>query len=142
MITPADVAAVGTCSRTEVLEFLRREVASDCKLIKGQNMEVYVKFIFNNDARVSGFDALFLFIANVLLIFPNVCIDIFVSVVGGALAGWLVGMSLLGTWIADGLRLMHMSVTCGDIYKLGAALGFIKCFFSIPRSSGNPKVSS
>ena len=101
-----------------------------------------MKFTFNDDASVSGFDTLFLLIANVLLLFPNICIDIFVSVVAGALAGWLVGMSLLGTWIADGLRLMHMAVTCGDIYKLGAALGFIKCFFSISRSSGHPRISS
>ena len=100
-----------------------------------------MKFNFN-DTRVTGFDALFLLVANVLLIFPNIILDIFVSGVAGALAGWLVGMSLLGTWITDGLRLIHISVTCGDIYKLGAALGFIKCFFSISRSSGHPRVCS
>jgi hypothetical protein len=94
-----------------------------------------MKFTFNDDDSVSGFDALFLLIANTLLIFPNMCVDILISVGAGALAGWVVGLLLLGTWIADGLRLMHMSVGCDDIHKLGAALGFIRCFLRISRSS-------
>lgn len=96
-----------------------------------------MKFVFNDDDSVAGFEAFFLLIANTLLIFPNMCIDIFISVVTGALAGWLVGLLFLGTWIVDGLRLMHMSVGCDDIHKLGAALGFMRCFLRISRSSGH-----
>ena len=94
-----------------------------------------MKFTFN-DNQVAGVDALFLMISNTLLIVPNMCLDIFISVVAGALAGWLVGLLVLGTWIADGLRLMHMSVGCDDIHKIGAALGFMRCFLRISRSSG------
>jgi hypothetical protein len=94
-----------------------------------------------SDNHVTGFDALFLMIANTLLIFPNIFIDIFMSVVAGAFAGWLVGLLFLGTWISDGLRLMHMSARCDDIYKLGAAFGFMRCFFRISRSSGHNNAS-
>ena len=73
-------------------------------------------------------------ISNTLLIVPNMCLDIFISVV--AAAGRLVGLLVLGTWIADGLRLMHMSVGCDDIHKIGAALGFMKGVLRISRSSG------
>ena len=95
-----------------------------------------MKFTFN-DNHVTGFDALFLLIANTLLIFPNICIDIFMSVISGALVGWLFGLLSLGTWIADGLNLMHVSVSSEDLYRVGSALGFIRCFFRISRSNGH-----
>ena len=95
-----------------------------------------MKFTFN-DNHVTGFDALFLQIVNTLLIFPNICIDIFMSVISGARVGWLFGLLSLGTWIADGLNLMHVSVSSEDLYRVGSALGFIRCFFRISRSNGH-----
>ena len=76
-----------------------------------------MKASFNNDDHVTGFDALFMMVANMLLIFPNLLMNILMWVVAGALAGWLVGLLPLGTWISEGLSLMHVSVRCGDIYK-------------------------
>lgn len=95
-----------------------------------------MKFTFNEN-HVTGFDALFLLIVNTLLIFPNICIDIFMSVISGALVGWLFGLISLGTWIVDGLSLMHVSVSSEDLYSVGSALGFIRCFFRSSRSNGH-----
>lgn len=87
-----------------------------------------MKIAFNNDYHATGFAALFMIVANMLLIFPNLVVNILMWVVAGALAGWLVGLLPLGTWIVDGLSLIHVGVRCADIYKLGAVLGCARCF--------------
>jgi hypothetical protein len=101
-----------------------------------------MKVVFNTDERVTGLEAIFLLILNSSLIFPNICIDIFVSVIAGALAGCLVGLLPIGSWVSNGLSLIHMTVRLEELSKFGAALGFIRCFVRTAHSSGHTKVSS
>lgn len=101
-----------------------------------------MKVVYNNDERVTGFEAIFLLILNSSLIFPNICVDILVSVIAGALAGWLVGLLPIGSWVSNGLSLIHMTVRPEELCKLGAALGFIRCFFRQSHASEHTKVSS
>ena len=87
-----------------------------------------MKVTFNNDDHVTGFAALFLMVTNMLLIVPNLFVNVLMWVVAGALVGWLVGLLPLGAWISDGLSLIHVGVRCNDVYKVGAVLGFVTCF--------------
>lgn len=99
-----------------------------------------MKVVLNNDDSVTGFEAIFLLIINSMLIFPNICIDIFVSVTAGALVGWLVGLLPLGSWVSCGLSLFHMNVSSQDLWQFGAAMGFIRCFIRTSHSSGQPQI--
>ncbi len=84
--------------------------------------------ITDNDQSVTRFEFIFLVIANTLLMIPNNVIVIIMFPIVGALGGWLLGITPVGTWIAGGLQAVHIEAHAGDIYKVGALLGFIRGF--------------
>jgi hypothetical protein len=82
----------------------------------------------DNDLRVTWFEFIFLAIANTLLMILNNLVGIVMFPIIGALGGWLLGLTPVGAWIAGGLKLVHLEAQAGDIYKVGALLGFIRSF--------------
>jgi hypothetical protein len=69
------------------------------------------------------------------VIVTNLVMNVIIVIPVFALVAWFVSLTPAGTWVAEGLKLLYISVKSADLYKLGAALGFIKCF--IMRSGNN-----
>ena len=55
--------------------------------------------------------------------------NIIMGVIIGIIAGWLLSLTFLGTWISAGLNMIHVNILSVDLFKFGAALGFISGFF-------------
>jgi hypothetical protein len=53
--------------------------------------------------------------------------NIIMGVLVGAFLGWIFSLTFLGTWINEGLISAHIQSI--ELYKVGAALGFISGFF-------------
>lgn len=93
-----------------------------------------MKIYFNDEQHISWPIALLLLVTNAFLSIPNLLMNMVVFVLGGALAGWLIGFTPLGTWIAAGLNLIHIEAQHGDIYKIAAIMGFTKSFLGRPHT--------
>lgn len=93
----------------------------------------------DNDQRVTWVEFIFLVVSNTLLMIPNNLISIVMFSIIGASGGWLLGLTPVGVWIAGGLKLVHVDVQSGDIYKLGALLGFIRSFLVRENSRSKTK---
>ena len=92
-------------------------------------LDAVKRFVFN-DLRVTGPEMIVLTVMNSLLVIPNLLLSIFILVPSYALAAWLMSLTPLGTWVAAGLKLLYIYVQSEDLYKIGAALGFIRILFS------------
>ncbi len=77
---------------------------------------------------LSPLEVRFWVIVNTLLIPVNLFMNVVISTLSGALVGWLVGTTFMGSWIASALNLLHVAAGSGDIFKLSALLGFASCF--------------
>ena len=85
------------------------------------------RFLFN--ARPStGLETTFLTAVNVLLIVPNLIFSTVIFVPAYAFVAWLLSLTPLGGWVAAGLKMIYIDVQSQDLYKIGAALGFLRSF--------------
>ncbi len=85
------------------------------------------RFTFN-DRPATGLETTFLTVVNSLLVVPNLILSVVIFVPAYAVVAWLVSLTPLGVWVATGLKMLYINVQSGDLYKLGAALGFAKSF--------------
>lgn len=86
------------------------------------------RFLFN--ARPStGLETTFLTSVNLLLIVPNLIFSTVIFVPAYAFVAWLLSLTPLGVWVAAGLKMLYVNVQHEDLYKIGAALGFVRSFF-------------
>src|SRR5271169_838451 len=93
-----------------------------------------MKFEFNGQ-RVTFLEMAFFTTMNSLLAIPDLITNMIILVPAYTLMAWLVGLTPVGAWVAAGLKLVYVSARTEDLYKLGAALGFLKSF--LVRSSVN-----
>lgn len=89
-----------------------------------------MRFTDEQGQTITGFEFASLTILQTLVMILNNLLGIIMFTLVGALGGWLLGLTPLGTCIAGGLKLVHVEAQAGDIYKLGALLGFMKNFIS------------
>ena len=94
------------------------------------------RFTFN-DRPATGLETTFLTVVNLLLIVPNPILSLVIFVPAYAFVSWLVSLTPLGVWVTTGLKMLYINVQSEDLYKLGAALGFVKSF--LVRSGVIPK---
>ena len=97
-----------------------------------------MKFADEHGKELTGFEFASLTILQTLIMIPHNLIGVIMFTLIGALGGWLLGLTPLGTWIAGGLKLIHVEAQAGDIYKVGALLGFMKNFI-VPGHGSNKK---
>jgi hypothetical protein len=83
---------------------------------------------YQNEEHVTWLEFIVLAVFNTLAMIPNNLTGIIMFSIIGSIGGWLLGLSPVGTWIAGGLKLIHVEAQAVDIYKLGALLGFTKGF--------------
>ncbi len=55
--------------------------------------------------------------------------NIFLGTLVGSLTAWVLSLTFLGDWITAGLNNINITTVTGDLYKIGAAAGFISGFF-------------
>jgi len=89
-----------------------------------------MKLQWTEDKSLSPHQVRFLVVANTLLIPVNLFVNVVIFTLSGALVGWLVGSTFMGSWIAAGLNLVHVGAGSGDIFKFSALLGFAACFIN------------
>ncbi len=58
-------------------------------------------------------------------LFINIVLGIFV----GVTVGWLLSLTFIGDWINEGLKAFGVSIIPGNLYKIGAVIGFLSGFF-------------
>lgn len=83
-----------------------------------------------NGQRITGPEAIFLTVVNPFFVIVNLVTSVIMLIPAYALAAWLLSLTPVGTWVAAGLKLLYINVQREDLYKLGAAIGFIKCFLA------------
>ena len=93
-----------------------------------------MKYQWTEDKSLAPLQVWFLTVANTLLIPVNLLMSVVIFTLSGAVVGWLVGATFMGSWIAAGMNLLHVTAGRGDLFKLSALLGFASCF--INRGSG------
>ncbi len=47
----------------------------------------------------------------------------------GALAGFFLGITAIGVWVSDGFMALGLTIPPGQLWLVGAALGFVGAFF-------------
>jgi hypothetical protein len=91
------------------------------------------RFIFNGQP-ATGLETTVLAVVNVLLVIPNLILSMSILVPSFSFVGWVIGVTPLGVWVADGLKLLYINVQSEDIYKIAAAAGFAKSFLTSGRT--------
>jgi len=64
-----------------------------------------------------------------LAFFTSLIINAILGCFAGAFTGWLLSFIFLGDWIVAGLNMLNMKIQITDLFKIGAAVGFISGFF-------------
>jgi len=78
-----------------------------------------------------------------LIFMATLMINAILGVFAGAFIGWLLSLTFLGNWIAAGLNMMNIKIQSGELFKIGAAVGFLSGFLKYSFSfKGNNKVSN
>ncbi len=57
------------------------------------------------------------------------CSNVVLGVIMGAVLGWVFSLTFLGRWIVDGFRAFRFDLSAGNLYQIGAAVGFLSSFF-------------
>jgi hypothetical protein len=134
----------GNRSKLDSWAACRRVTTPDNKSVAGEflfpleeNLKMSLKFIgmergkmkfeFNGQ-RVTFLEMAFLAGMNSLLGIPDLVANVIILVPAYTLVAWLVSLTPVGTWVAAGLKLFNISAQVDDLYKLGAAIGFVKGF--------------
>jgi len=86
-----------------------------------------MKFEFNGQ-HVTGLEMVLLAGMHSFVIIFNLIISMTMVVPAYSVVAWLVSLTPVGTWVAEGLKLLYISAQREDLYKLGAAFGFVKGF--------------
>jgi hypothetical protein len=85
------------------------------------------RFTFNSQP-ATGLEMIVLTVINTSLVIPNLVINVIIFVPAYAFVAWIVGLTPLGVWVAAGLKLLYINVQSDDLYKIGAAVAFVKSF--------------
>ncbi|MDA8172196.1 MAG: hypothetical protein M0Z48_10280 [Nitrospiraceae bacterium] len=56
-------------------------------------------------------------------------INVILGIVVGTVLGWVLSLTFLGTWIVEGLKAFRLDLQAGNLYQIGAAVGFLSSFF-------------
>jgi len=60
---------------------------------------------------------------------------LFVNIVAAAVVGaftcWVISLTVLGSWMVNGLNLLSVDVSIDNLYKLGATAGFFAGFLKL-----------
>ncbi len=55
--------------------------------------------------------------------------NIILTIAIGIITSWLFSLTFIGNWIAAGLSMFNFKVQPDELYKIGAAVGFVAGFF-------------
>jgi hypothetical protein len=84
--------------------------------------------MFDNRTQKGWDDFVAIWVVSLLTFMLWLFANIVLGVVIGAIAGWMLSHSLLGQWITDGLNVGGIKTNIGELYKIGAAAGFLSGF--------------
>lgn len=63
-----------------------------------------------------------------LIFIGTLFINAVLGTIVGAFTGWLLSLTFLGNWITAGLNMANIKVQSGELFKIGAAAGFLLGF--------------
>ena len=72
---------------------------------------------------------------NMVTILVNLFVDLAIKIPAFALAGWIVGLTPFGTWIAAGLQTVYINVQSGNLYQIAVAIAFLRVLIFAPKKN-------
>jgi hypothetical protein len=63
-----------------------------------------------------------------LIFMATLMINAILGVFVGAFTGFLLSLTFLGDWITAGLNILNIKIQSSELFKIGAAVGFLSGF--------------